>query len=383
MNSNNSSRKHTITFLVGCFCILSFSNLQIYPKENKKEESKQDNGFINKVSLVLNGFTVGKDTRILPYASLDDWFDPYAGLKLEHRAFWSSEDRMFHHYKIETFDEYSWKFRYLANSLSFKNTKFSFLFKIKITDDDFFYGIGNSTIKSERAQATYSSIFFGSEIKQNISKGVVFRWSPGFWKFKSGLVEGGEFEKSSDARYLTSRFTLSDRKSIDYWKASWDNQWSAYVEIALPVNTSASSYARFNVQTLTRFPLFNNIKFGVATRFEYLISTNRDLVPYFAMPEVGSRSGLRGFSKDRFRNFALANLNLELSFPLSNHFDGFLLSDLAQTASNPTKLPNNTIHASFGFGFRLHNVNHPIAVGLAASHESVKLFSTIAIGSPW
>ena len=86
---------------------------------------------------------------------------------------------LFHHIKFESFHDFSWKFRYLANSISTKNTTFSFLFKIKLDRDPFFYGIGNSTSKSTRASATYSSVFFGSEIKQNISDGIVVRWSPG------------------------------------------------------------------------------------------------------------------------------------------------------------------------------------------------------------
>jgi hypothetical protein len=383
LNLNVLYRKRIITFLISFFYLLFFSNLKNYANENEKNEAKQDNAFIKKVSIALNGFTVGTDTRVFPYAALEDWFDPYGGVKLEHQAFPNSADRMFHHFKFEGPRDYSWKFRYLANSISTHDTKFSFLFKRKIDRDPFFYGIGNSTFKSQRAPAKYASIFFGAEVEQNISNNVVFRFSPGFWKFTSGLRGGREFEKASNAQYVSARFTLGDRKSIDYWNASWDNQWSAYVEIGLPVNSSVANYIRFNLETMTRFPLFKNTKLGIATRFEYLISTNRDLVPYFAMPEAGSRSGLRGFSKQRFVNFSLNVINFEYSFPLTKDFDGFLLSDIAQTASNPTKLLSKQIHAGFGFGFRLRNVQHPISFGVAASHESLKLFSAIAIGSPW
>lgn len=382
MNSKTIASQFLLKNLVCCVYILLFSNLKIFAQEAEVKPSKKDNKFINKFALVLNGFTMGTGTRVFPYASLSDWFDPYAGLKLGHPAFLNSVDKMYHHFKFAGFRDYSWKYRYLANSLSSENTKFSFLFKRKTDLDPFFYGIGNSTSKSERIAAKYASIFFGVEIKRNISDGLVLRWSPGFWKFRSGLVGGGEFEKASDAQYLSSRFTFSDRQSIDYWKATLE-QWSAFVEIAVPINTSVSTYARFNLKTVTLFPLFKNTKLGVGSRFEWLVSPNRELVPYFAISEAGSKSGLRGFSRERFRNYTLAVLNFEFSFPLSNNFDGFLLSDIAQTALNPTKLPGKKIHAAFGFGFRIGNFSYPLEFGVATSAEGWKLFSSIAVGSPW
>lgn len=121
----------------------------------------------------------------------------------------------------------------------------------------------------------------------------------------------------------------------------------------------------------------------MGSRIEYLIATNRDVVPYFAMPAVGSKSGLRGFSKERFRNFALAVLDLEFSFPLLSSLEGYLLSNLAQTASNPAKIPGKHIQAGFGLGLRIRNVNHPVSFGFARSPEDWKFFATIAIGSPW
>ncbi len=382
MNSNNIAIKFILKTLIFCVYILLLSNLQAFPRETEVKPSPKTNKYIDKFAIVLNGFSLGTGTRIFPYASLSDWFDPYGGLKLGHPSFLNSVDKMYHHVKFEGIRDYSWKFRYLANSLSSENTKFSFLFKRKTDLDPFFYGIGNSTSKSQRISVKYASFFFGAEIKRNISDHLVLRWSPGFWKFRSGLVEGGEFEKASNAQYLSSRFTLSDPKSTDYWKATLE-QWSAFVEIAFPINTSAATYARFNLQTLTQFPLFKKIKLGLGSRVEWLVSPNRELVPYFAILEVGSKSGLRGFSKERFRNYALTVLNIELSSPLMNHFDGFLFSDIAQTALNPTKLPGKKVHADFGFGFRISNFKHPLEFGLATSTEGLKLFATIAIGSPW
>ncbi len=346
-------------------------------------DSTEENKLIKGVGHILSGFTVGADTRVFPYASLEDWFDPFVALKLGHRSFGNSGDRVFHHFKFEGPRDYSWKFRYLARSLSSENTRFSFLLKRKIDRDPYFYGIGNATRKPARLSATYASVFFGFEIEQNVAQGAVFRVSPGFWKFTSGRPDGSEFEQAPEGEYVSSRFTLSDKKVVDYWRGSLDNQWAGYVEVALPVNTSASSYMRLNLETLTQLPLFMNTKLRVGTRFEWLVSTDRDRLPYFAVSEVGSRNGLRGFSKERFRNFALAVFNFEFSFPLTHNLDAFMLTDMAQTGLSPDEILGNKIHADFGFGFRIRNTRHPLAFGIAASHESFKLFSAIAVGSPW
>ncbi|MCZ6680030.1 MAG: hypothetical protein O7E52_22595 [Candidatus Poribacteria bacterium] len=362
-------------------CLLLLPGSKISAEEgNSKKGGKK---IVDKVKALLDGFTLGPEAQILPYASLDDWFDPYVGLKFQHRGFVKSVDKVNHHLKFENENDYSWKFRYAANSLATDYAKFSFLFKLKLDNDAFFYGIGNSTRKSDRLPATYSSVFVGHEWRQDINDAVVLRWSPGFWKFQSGLVEGGEFEAASDAQYFSSRVSLSDKNSLDFWKPAMDHQWSTYVEMGFPVNTSASFYSRFNVQSMAQFPFFGNAKIRVGNRFEFLVSPQRGLVPYFAMPEIGSRNGLRGFSKERFRNFALTSLNVEFSFPLTRNFGSFFRVDFARTASKPIKLLSAGIHKDIAFGVRLHNTSHPLSLGFAAGDDGTKFFSSIAVGSPW
>ncbi len=369
--------------LAMCLLLLAMSGQGLRAQDGPAEQSQEESrGMVDKAKSLLNGFYVG-DAKVFAYASLDDWFDPVVGLKLEHRAFGNRKDRMRHHLKFETFNEYSWKFRYVLNSISTENTNFSLLFKTKINDDDFFYGTGNSTLKSERQLTTYSSVIAGWEFSHLLSDNIALRFSPGFWKFKSGRVSGGEFEEASDAQYLSSRVTLSDVTSTDYWRANVDHSWSAYAEIAFPINTSVATYTRFNVQTVSQFPLPLTSKLRIESRAEYLVSSDRDMVPYFALPEAGSKSGLRGFSKERFRNFAVAVLDFELSFPLMRSLDVFFLTDLAQTGSNPGKAFGEKLHAGFGLGFRIRDTNHPFSLGLARSAEDWKLFSAIALGNPW
>jgi hypothetical protein len=371
--------KSKLAFAICSIAFLTLAGNKSYAQDIPANNTPND----KKMRITLKGLMIGEETRILPYASLESGFDPYFGLKLEHSAFGNTKDRMFHHLKFESLQEYSWKFRYQANSISSQKTKYSFLFKIKSDDDEYFYGIGNSSVKSLRAKATYFSVFAGGELETRLSEDVVFRLSSGMWKFKTGLAGGSEFERASDAMYFTSRLTFSDSKSIDYWKPSLDNQWSAYVEFGVPVNLSVESYARINFESITRFPVFKSSKFSIGTRFEFLLSPDRELVPYFALPEIGSNSGLRGFSSKRFRDFALMAVNLEFSFPLSRRVDGFFLTDVAQTASDPTKLFHSNFRRNIGFGIRFLRGSHPISFGIAGGNEGVKLFSSIALGRVW
>ena len=101
------------------------------------------------------------------------------------------------------------------------------------------------------------------------------------------------------------------------------------------------------------------------------------------MPETGSRSGLRGFAKERFRDFALSLFHFEYSVPLTDDFEGFVLTDIAKTSSKFQLFPDENSHVTTGFGLRFLNKNNPISVGIAKSNEGWKVFSAIATGKPW
>ena len=96
----------------------------------KGKNQDKDKNITDKVKRVFNGFSFGAHERLLPYLSLEDWFDPYVGLKLKHCVLGSANARMAHHVKFETVRDFSWKLRYDLNSLS-QRTKLSFLFKIR------------------------------------------------------------------------------------------------------------------------------------------------------------------------------------------------------------------------------------------------------------
>lgn len=369
-------------FCFACLCTLSVASLSHAAPPGGKTGKKTKNNE-KKVRLTMKGLMIGEETRILPYGSVDGEYHPYIGLKLEHAAFGLQQDRMFHHFKIENRRDYSWKFRYLANSISSETVKYSFLFKIKSDRDTYYYGVGLGTDKAARTFASYESVFWGGEIEKAVSENAVLRMSSGFWSFQSGLVDGLEFERAADARYFSSRFALSDSKLINYWKPAIDNYWSAYVETGLPINTTVASYVRFNVESMTRFPVYKKTRLGIATRLEFLLTPNREMLPYFALPEIGSESGLRGYSRERFRDFAILAVSLEYSFPITKRIDGFLLTDLAQTAARPSKLFHEDFYQSFGMGLRLKKGDNPISVGIATCSEGLKLFSSVALGKAW
>ena len=97
-------------------CFLAILAFRAYPQEDAKN-SPPSKSRLTMLTEMLEGIPIGKDSRMFPYASLEDWFDPYGGLRLEHPAPWSQSDRVIQLFKFETFRDYSCKFRYLALSL--------------------------------------------------------------------------------------------------------------------------------------------------------------------------------------------------------------------------------------------------------------------------
>lgn len=369
-----------------CICASLFGHLQAaeVPKTPKTSPQKSPNpSAIEQIRQLVGGFSIGKHIRVLPYVSMDDWFDPYAGLKLGHALPWAKKDRAYHHFKVESPSEFSWKFRYAAESLCSGKTGLSLLYKVKFDRDAYFYDIGNETQKKDRQPATYRSHFAGIEISQIFLDKIVARLSPGFWDFESGLLEGGEFEQTPHGQYFSTRLTVSDRHSINYWGESIENQWSAYVEWGAPIRKDIGTYVRMQTSTVSRFPLSKNTRLSVGSRFEYLLSADFDRVPYFALPEVGSRSGLRGYSKARFRDRAVASFNLEYSLLFAKQFSLVGLADLAKTSSDLNLLPLKNFHINYGLALRFMNENNPITAGITNGVEGIKLFSTIATGLPW
>lgn len=341
--------------------------------------TEPDSELFEKVDMVLQGISIGQDGRFFPYVTGSSLHDIYGGVLLKHGALWNSQDRILQSMKYDETNEYSWKIKYLANSLSGKNTRLALLFKLKSNDDGYFYGIGN-TIKDNRERATYFSTFVGAEVARHLSDKVIFRISPGFWSFKSGLASGGEFEAASDARYLSTRLSLAQQPATRPYSHAFQHDWSGYLEVGMPAFSDASYYARLNLENHWRLPLPKQTRLEIDARLETIFSDSRSQLPYFTMPEVGSRSGLRGYSKDRFRDYAVAAINLEYSMPVSSSFEAFFLTDMARTGGTLPGLMSGIVYRDFGVGVRLLHKSIPIEVGLAAGDEGWRLFSNIAVG---
>lgn len=367
----------TVTLLLGLAQLGIISPLKLLAQK-EQENSGHTQELIRKLKTIENGIPLGRDAYIIPYASLEDWFEPYVGFILDHGAFWNHADRMGYLFRFETWRDYSLKLRYAASTLSNEQTQVGFQLKLKLDRDPYFYGIGNNTKKEDRHAATYGSFFIGWEITHALGNRLTLRWTPGFWTLKSGLLAGGEFEKASAANYISSRFVLSDSQTRFYWNTPVGSTWSSYVEVGIPVSSEAASYFRFNFQTHTQMPIIGKLRFHVLTRHEYLTSPDRSMVPYFALPEVGSKSELRGYAKERFRNYALSLINLELSFPVINDVaEVFSFGDFAQTTNDFSDLFDEKLHYDFGLAARLIHPLTPTA-GFARGSEGWQLFSSIA-----
>ena len=103
---NNKNKKKTISRVFYVFVIVFFLFLLVaaFYSSALAREKNQDKGknITDKVKRVFNGFSFGAHERLLPYLSLEDWFDPYVGLKLKHCVLGSANVSMAHHVKFET-----------------------------------------------------------------------------------------------------------------------------------------------------------------------------------------------------------------------------------------------------------------------------------------
>ncbi len=371
--------KFIVSLVAGALFLACFSYQALNAQDEAAGAEEAPGGIDAIANRVAQGISIG-DARAYPYPVVAELSDIYGAIIVTQPAFWNAQDRMVYAVKVENLKEHAFKLKYVANSLSSERTRLAFLVKTKSTDDLYYYGLGSSISKSNRQASTYNSLFFGTEVTRLISSNLALAWSPGVWLFRSGLDEGGEFEQAANARYITSRFTLGSIRPLDYQAEAVTQRWSTYLEIGMPFNTTASTYARLNLQSATRIPVYKRTSFSISTRVETLLSGNRALIPYYAMPEAGSRSGMRAFSKERFRHFAIGVINLEYAVAVSQQFEAFVLSDLARTASNVLDLARSETHQDFGLGLRLTRGFAPVAAGFAAGNEGWKLFADISIG---
>jgi hypothetical protein len=154
------------------------------------------------------------------------------------------------------------------------------------------------------------------------------------------------------------------------------------VEVAVPLQSAAAAFVRLSLAGVTRIPVYRTSKFSVESSFEYLISRDRGMIPYFLLPSMGCKNGLRGFARERFRDFAVAGVSLEYTLPVVRQFEAFLLADFAGTAADPVALRSAGIHRNAGVGLRLLTNDFPLSVGVASGSEGWKAFSSVTLDFP-
>jgi len=102
---------------------------------------------------------------------------------------------------------------------------------------------------------------------------------------------------------------------------------------------------------------------------------DRDVVPYFLMPSLGSGSTLRGYSSGRFRDRHSLLLSGELRWtPNRTALDMALFYDMGKVASDWDGLSLNGLKSDVGIGVRLHGpLATPLRVELAYGREGLHL----------
>lgn len=371
-----SSKSIRFRIAIGVFLLLS--SRAVFTQAQQEDE---DSKFDAVVKRAIDGLNVGERTSVYPFITLENGFEAYGHVILIHHPVWNPQDKIVSHLKHEPGSDLYVKLKYLTNWFSDSRTKIGFSFRFINSDDKYFYKVGNRTLKSERQELLLHSLEMNMDLTQAISNNINFVWSPGYWTFTTELDEAPfSIEPASRGQYVMSGFALTDRDGLDYTTENFQSSSSVSVEFGLSLQESASSFTRFKLKTSNRIPLFMKTKLGLGARIEYLHAANRDRIPYFALPEVGSRNGLRSYSKERFRNFAVAGVNLEYTLPPYHSLETFLLTDLFTTADELSGLNGSQLHQDFGIGVRWLHKEHPVSAGVAIGEEGWRLFSKISIG---
>lgn len=376
-----SCRPVTIYKTVLCLCYFlvhmpSVLHAQI-EKTDTKSNAKGDKSFFNSVGALAKGLKLPGRTRILPYVTLENG-SLFGNIQTTHIPAWAPQDRARVRLKMEDFSDYALNIRYDANGIRRSRNDLSFILNSTVTENFYFYGSGGRSIKSQRLDTRYTSIYSAVELSRPLSRQFQITFQGGYRKLTSGLAEGGSFERPDDASYLISGISIHQSSASKSLTKPVSTRWMLSLQHGLPVSNEIAAFTRLKTANAINVSVGRGSRFGIITRFEYLLAGNQADVPYFLLPGLGSGSGLRGFSKGRFRDFTVTGMSFEYSFPVHNKAEAFLLADFATTAGQPGALFRSALHKNAGIGFRINTGASPFAVGIAKSREGWQTFSALS-----
>lgn len=219
---------------------------------------------------------------------------------------------------------------------------------------DKFFGIGNSTLDSQKENYSYDLI----KLKLLGMKQLAKRLFVGFdYQFEKGynfiLSPDGELIKGSITGYkggvgsaLGSVITYDTRDNVV-------NAYSGhYMELSSYFNSNYLG-ANFNYINLNfEFSKYWEVAKNQVIAVQFVANTNFGGVPFVALAKAGNDGLLRGYASNRFRDLHFAGAQVEYRFPLFWRFGATVFTGVGEVFSKSADIKINNLKYSIGGGLR-------------------------------
>ncbi len=222
---------------------------------------------------------------------------------------------------------------------------------------EYFYGIGNNTVESNRSKYLFDTFLLQIKALKLIKRKNYFGINLSRQVLKTAYNENLELFKDSKKIHGIdgfSYFSFGPSYMYDSRDDLITSRKGVYFEVnftlARGINTNQGllNYTNFNID----FRKFVDFKTKGVLAFQGLTDLSFGSIPYRAMPTLGGQKLLRGYYFGRFRDKQLLLSNLEYRSPLYRRIGLAAFLGTGKVGPNLKELGSNLFHLSFGAGLR-------------------------------
>ena len=222
---------------------------------------------------------------------------------------------------------------------------------------EYFYGLGNNTLESNRSKYLFDTFllqikalklvkrknYLGINLSRQALK-TAYDESLELFKEANNIpgIDGYSYFSIGPSYLYDSRDDLITSRKGVYFEVNFT--WAKGIK----TNQGPLNYTNFNID----FRKFIDFKTKGVLAFQGLTDLSFGHIPYRAMPTLGGQKLLRGYYFGRFRDKQLLLSNLEYRSPLYRRIGLAAFMGAGKVGPNLKELASNLFHLSFGAGLR-------------------------------
>ena len=240
-----------------------------------------------------------------------------------------------------------------------------------------FYGIGNSSQRSDRQSFGYDETSVGLSTRVRVGQVGEFGGSAEY------LDTAGDVSEATSSLRVASIAPSYARTSafagLDSRTSPGYTQRGGLARVSFTdyrqVNGTGAGFQRADGELQAFIPLRAErqviaLRASAATT----MADGDNQVPFYLLPELGGHSALRGYSSWRFRDRARLLLSGEYRWSAGPLVDMSLFADAGQVAPRLGDLSRRDLHTSYGVGFSIHTPSATVTrLEVARSREGLGL----------